>query len=458
MTYRAPGNPTAAALGAIDLALLVLFLLGIYTNYELRLTPTVPIPCTLSGIAGIALLWRRRDMIAPHHVAALMIVVVVYLAAVFSATDYGFLTKRVLGWVQLVYSLVLGYTLLLTVLLAGRGQLAALFLTLSAIIVIGCLLETYTGLRQVSDAVRQQIYSFGVYASDLRDEILYGMVRPKLFTSEPSSVTFAYTLFGFAWLVASRWRWKLPLYLALVGAGLVAMPGPTVLLMVVMLGPYYLLLAEKDARPDHDWIAHWAKAGVLSVLFVAVFAYLATTVYAERMSHIFSGQDPSFFYRVIGPALVAFDVIERYPWAGAGLTGEPFIANDVLNVFVGSAHYSSAWRFDKVAEVLTNYFWLHWIYLGLVWGILTLAAQAAWLRVLAPSDTLFAWVTWVVFGQASGAYVGPKTWTVLLLTLALAMKVRSEPAWWWRAQPVRRRSAPATGVWMPAPHQGASRP
>ncbi|MCK6451541.1 MAG: hypothetical protein L6R19_11890 [Alphaproteobacteria bacterium] len=456
MSERVADRLPASGLGVLDVALVVLFLLGIYTNYELRLTPTVPIPCTLSGIAGVVLLWRRRDMLAPNHVAALMIVMVVYLAAVFSATDYGFFSKRFTGWMQLVYSMVLGYALFLTVLLSTRLQLAALFLALCLTIVVGCLLETYAGLRQVSDAVRQQIYSFGVYQSDLRDEILYGKVRPKLFTSEPSSVTFAYTLFGFAWLVASPWRWKIPAYLALVAAGLLAMAGPTLLLMVILLVPYYLLLAESDARPHHDWATHWIKAGVLSVVFVAAFGYLATAVYSERITHILRGEDPSFFYRVIGPALVAFDVIERYPWAGAGLTGEPFIANDVLDVYVGSPSYSAAWRFDRVAEVLTNYFWLHWIYLGLVWGVLTLAAVAAWLRVLAPSDTLFAWAAWVVFGQASGAYVGPKTWTVLLLTLALAMKVRGEPVWWRRAVAVPERPVLA-GVWAPSPHRGVWR-
>lgn len=449
-------------LGLVDTALVILFLLGIYSMYELRLTPSVPIPCTLSGAAGAVLLWRRRDMIAAHHVAGLMIVMVVYLAAVFSATDYTHLTKRVTGWVQLVYSLVLGYGLFLTVLLARREQLSRIFLILCVVIAIGCVLETHTGLRAVSDAVRRQLYSSGLYYdADLRDELLYGKVRPKLFTSEPSSITFAYTMSAFGWLVATRWRWKLPVYLALVGAGFLSMSGPTLLLMIVLLIPYYLLLHDKDVRAEHDWMAHWIKAGVLTTVFLAAFGYLAMTVYSERLDFILRGDDPSFFYRVIGPVLVAIDVMKRYPWAGAGLTGETFIANDVMNVFVGSAAYSTAWRFDRVAEALTNYFWMHWIYLGLVWGVLAFAALAAWLRVLASSDTLFAWMVWAIFGQSSGAYVGPKTWAILLLSLGLAMLVRRDPAWRWhmrRSQPgaseqgpVERRPALAGGAWLPAP-------
>jgi hypothetical protein len=117
--------------------------------------------------------------------------------------------------------------------------------------------------------------------------------------------------------------------------------------------------------------------------------------------------------------MVAFEVLKTYPWAGAGLTGEPFLGDLVATTFMKSSMYSAAWGFSKAAEVLTNYFWLHWIYLGLVWGIATLAALSLWLRVIGAPSVLFCWGVWVIFGQASGAYVGPKTWVVLLMAAGL---------------------------------------
>ena len=49
-------------------------------------------------------------------------------------------------------------------------------------------------LRPLSDFVRGKLYNNGyIYDADIRDEILYGRVRPKLFTSEPSAVTFAWS-------------------------------------------------------------------------------------------------------------------------------------------------------------------------------------------------------------------------------------------------------------------------
>lgn len=428
-------EPEEYRLGGVDLALVLLFLLGIYTGYEFRVTAQVPIPSTVAGIAGLALLWRRRDDIAPLHLCGLMAVILAYLLAVLSASDYAFLAKRFTGLVQLVYSLVISYALFLTLRRAARDQLATLFLTLCVVILVGCILEPRTPLREVSDAVRNQIYSFGVYASDLRDELLYGKVRPKLFTSEPSAVTFAYTLFAFAWLIVSRWRWKLVGYLGLLAGGLATMPGPTLLLLLPLLGVYYLGPAGPDQQPDGARLDRWLKAGALGCIGLAIFAILASSVYGERLGQVSSGQDPSFFYRVIGPALTAVDTIGRYPLAGAGLTGEAFIGADMLNVFVRSPHFSAAWKFDRAAEVLTNYFWLHWIYLGLAWGTITLAVLTVWLRILAPGDVLFAWLAWAILGQASGAYVGPKTWTVLFLTLALAALLRRDPAWAAARQP-----------------------
>jgi hypothetical protein len=34
---------------------------------------------------------------------------------------------------------------------------------------------------------------------------------------------------------------------------------------------------------------------------------------------------------------------------------------------------------------------------------------------------LYCWTVWVILGQASGSYVGPKTWSVLLMAAAASI-------------------------------------
>ncbi|MGH7014670.1 MAG: hypothetical protein ACREEL_11055 [Stellaceae bacterium] len=398
--------------------LLIVFMIGIYTGYTLQISTRIPFPSAPSGVAGMFLLWRRRNDIVPAHLAALLFVVLLYVGSIFSATDLAHLGKRFTGLIQITYSLVISYALFLTVLRASRNQIAHLFLGFCIVIFIGCLLEDYAGLRPISDAVRHAIYkALNVYDADLRDQVLYGRIRPKLFTSEPSAVTFAYTLFSFSWLMVTRTRFAPLKYLVLMVLGIVVMPGPTLLLMIPLLVPYQLLRAR-------TWSPAFVRMALLvffSIVALAVFDWLGHSIFSTRMQNIASGNDASFFYRVTGPALVARNVIEHYPFAGAGLTGEQFIANEVANVYMRSAAFSSAWDISDTSSVLTNYFWLHWIYLGLVWGTVILAGLSLWLKVLGVPSVPFCWMVWVGLGQASGAYVGPKTWTVLLLSGACAI-------------------------------------
>jgi hypothetical protein len=404
----------------LDCALICLFLLGLYTNYTIQISAKVPFPSMPSGVAGLLLLWRRRDLMTPPHLAGLVGVLALYLISILCATNIAFLPRRTNGLIQLAYSITIGYALFLTVTQGTRRQIGRLFLGFALVILVGCLLETHAGLRPVSDAVRNVLYSRGVYENDLRDVLYYRQVRPKFFASEPASVTFCYTLFTFIWMVVSEWRWKLPVYVGLIGLGLFAMPGPTLLLMLLLMLPYMLFLASR--RRGRLDAGRFMVVACVALLFAAAFVVLAQSLFPVRLEEITSGNDPSFFYRVRGPAMAGVGIMEHYPFAGAGLSGEPFIESEVTNFYVRSTGYSAGWQVVSPAtELLINYFWLHWIYLGVVWGLIIIAALTAWLRVLGVPSPAFCWLAWAILGQASGAYVGPKCWAVLFLAAAAAV-------------------------------------
>jgi hypothetical protein len=415
VSERKPGT------GTVDLALVALFLIGISLGVSIPITPTVPLTCAPSGFAGLLLLWRRRNDIEPVHLAGLLAVLGLYAASIVCASDYSFLIKRFTGLLQLTYSLIIGYALFLTLVRIERRRLAGLLLAFCLCIIGGCLLENYGGLRGISNAVREKIYdSAFIYGADLRDEILYGRIRPKLFTSEPSAVTFAFTQFCSMWLVISPSRYKLLLYIALVVLGLVMLPGPTLVLMLLLIVPFLLFLAGKNGEPTKR-LLRFVGALALSLAVICVTYFVGQSVFSERLHEIATGKDASFFYRFTGPMLVTFDVFRHYPWAGAGLTGEPFIAKEVLSVYSNATAFQSAWQITRIADVLTNYFWLHWIYLGVVWGAVVAIGVSIWLRVIGATSLLYCWSIWIILGQASGAYVGPKTWAVLFMAAAASI-------------------------------------
>jgi hypothetical protein len=421
MTVALVSSYPARRLDGIDVVLVVVFLLGLYLGVSLPISEKVPLTCAPSGFAGLVMLWRRRDQLQARQLAGLLGVVCVYLASILAASDYDFLGKRFTGLLQLTYSLVIGYAMFLTLVQGRRQQFAAILLGFCLFIIVGCLLETYGGLRPLSDAVRERIYASGnVYDADLRDQLLYGRIRPKLFTSEPSAVTFAYTHFSSVWLVVSTWRWKFLAYIGLVGMALVVLPGPTLVLMLLLTVPYLVFLSgsRPGGRPSTTRLV---GSVAISLLLVGFAIVLGRVFFAERLNDLASGKDASFFYRFTGPMLVAFDMLRDHPWAGAGLTGEPSIADRVIDIFMNSPSFQSAWQITKVADTLTNYFWLHWIYLGLVWGVICVIAVSIWLGMLGTPNVFYCWSVWIILGQASGSYVGPKTWAVLLIGAASAI-------------------------------------
>jgi hypothetical protein len=126
------------------------------------------------------------------------------------------------------------------------------------------------------------------------------------------------------------------------------------------------------------------------------------------------------------------------------LTGEPFVEREVTNLYLRSPFYSAGWKVVSPAtELLINYFWLHWVYLGLVWGVAILAAVTARLRVLGVPSPAFCWLAWAILGQASGAYVGPTCWAVMFLAAAGAVLHQ------------RRETVERAGRWTPAPYAAA---
>ncbi|MGE0152920.1 MAG: hypothetical protein AB7R90_09900 [Reyranellaceae bacterium] len=404
----------------VDYGLVFLVCLGIYLEVAVYLSPTVPIPSVLAGAAGLVLMWRRRDDFTARQLAAFMGVLLVLAVSCIAAPDWRYLPKRTTGLVQIAYSLVIAFALFLTLARAERRVIAGLFLAISLAILIGARLEEIPAVRAISDGARHVLYRSGIYESDLRDLIFYGKVRPKFFTSEPSAVTFAFSLFSLAWFLASDSRYRLLVFAGLVAASQLIIPGPTTLIGGVAGGLAYFLL---PSRPGERKVNRPLLVVVAGLAIVAL-AIAASHLYAERIDSILTGRDPSFFYRVIGPALLALEVVVEHPLTGVGLTSEDFAADLAMNVFVQSPNYSSSWRFDKFSSVLTNYFWLHWIYLGPVFGVLMVAAVTLWLRSLGVAALAYCWIVWVLFGQASGAYVGPKTWIVMMLVAGLVHTMR----------------------------------
>ena len=61
-------------IGSFDMALICLFMVGLYTGFTIQLSDKVPFPSVFAGVASMILLWRRRNQITTAGFAGFLVV------------------------------------------------------------------------------------------------------------------------------------------------------------------------------------------------------------------------------------------------------------------------------------------------------------------------------------------------------------------------------------------------
>src|SRR5437762_5683857 len=100
---QAPSQRRTASFGGIDIALICLFMVGLYTNYTIQISAKVPFPSAPAGVAGLFLLWRWRDRVSTASFGCFIGVLLLYVISILCATDIGYLGRRTNGLIQLTY-------------------------------------------------------------------------------------------------------------------------------------------------------------------------------------------------------------------------------------------------------------------------------------------------------------------------------------------------------------------
>lgn len=409
---------------ATDAALCTVYLIGIYLGVGLSLPGGVPAPCIVAGAAGGLLAVRHAADLHVGALAALISLLLVAFSSILAAGDFPLLGERFKGVLQLSYSIVAGLGFFMAARNVPRHSLSRIFLALTLAVLAGAMLETTVpAVKAASDAFRAAVFDSGVYAADRRDIALYGLVRPKVLTSEPSFVAFGYTLFAFGWYVLSRMPGKALVFVGLLGTGYLFVRGPAILMGVAVVPLYEVLLASRRGGSERRAISGSQAliACVVAGAVAVVGAILGWEVLSTRIESMLAGRDPSAFARLIAPAIMAWETILDHPVAGVGLTGWEALDGRVAQLYATSEFLALDVQFDGAAHSLTNYFWSLWIFMGLVFGAAMAAAMTGMLRAVGVPSLLFCWGVWILFGQAAGGFVGPRTWAVFFVVAVVSI-------------------------------------
>ena len=404
----------------------LIYLIGVYTHVVLYLSPFFFIPSIGVGIGGVLLLMKNVRRIRISHLGPILGVLTIGGLTVFWGPEASsYFGERVKGLAYLSYSMGFAYALFLELRQWERREVVGLFKLFSILIVVGCLLENYTSFRNVSDAFRFAVFRSGVYEGVDRDLETFGMIRPKLFTSEPSYVALLFLFFSTIWLGLSQERRKYLYHGLLTAMALFQIRSPIILLAapIALVVMFYL---------DYGGLRNFLRmlgmrelaAVMLIALFVVTFLYVAfSTIMARRVQLILAGRGQSFAARIVAPPLIAYQTIKEYPVFGAGITGKEAIEEQMGDIFIALGFAAAVQKWTKAGNLVhknANFFWLHWIYFGLLGGIGVLWLVYRLMKSLGVTHFYFCSMTLLIISQTTGGYVGTRTWTIVFMVFLVS--------------------------------------
>jgi hypothetical protein len=435
-------SATAVPSERVDAArflLVVLHLLGVYLAVPLRGPGGFEFPVATMIFTVPVLLAINLDRIRSRHLYPMIALVgIAMLTVVFAPQAGEFFGSRLKGLVQWTWSIASAYALVLELSRWSRADMARLLGGASAVILVGCVLENYGGLRDVSNVFRRLVFVSVQFEWLARDIEIVGMLRPRLFTSEPSDVAKFFTITTFGWIALSTSRYRHAMGPLLTIAGFFLIRSPIVLLVVPLQA--VLLTLGRPLATGPMPLSKPLKASVLLVVVGAVTVVAAALLLA-RVQALISGAEPSAIIRIAAPVIVAGQTVLMSPVWGAGISGTESIADIIVNAYTlfGLAKFADPMLTGEhmtVSNLITNAFWLHWINFGLFGGLLAVFALAWWMKALGIRRRLLAFVVIFAFAQTMGAEHGPYFWAYVALILAICRHLDE-------FGPVRLRFVPA---------------
>lgn len=413
-------------LGLLRIALVMLFLFGVYLNIKIPPDSMLTPPVTFAGLAAFGLFFLNIGRIRKKHLLPLLLIVAIaFVSILFSPEPKHYFMDRFKGLILFSYTLVIVYVFFLEVSRWSREHLSKLFLFFVMFILIGCTLENYAGLGPISDAFRQTVFESGIYDSDRRDVWISGIIRPKLFTSEPSHVGKFFILSLITWLALSTYRWRYFLFIVFFTLGFFLIRSPMVLMCVPAAMLVYFFLERKKGANLRQQVAFIFSLGVLGMVASILILTFAVTILSNRISQTEAGKEDSFSVRILAPVFITGLTLQKSVLFGAGISGTesiwPEIRAGLTAAGIGGA--SEAQELDKF---LKNVFFMHWIYYGLLGGILMVFVIYRFMLAMGVEHPLFCFLLVSVFANTMSGPNSPRFWTFFIVTMLISQILARE--------------------------------
>jgi len=414
--------------------LIWLFLIGLYTQVPI-VVGGLAFQAVFAFLAGTVLLLRNAPRIRAGHLLLIAGYIGVGALTVLLAPEATlYFGERVKSLILMVMTFSAAYGFYLEAVKLDRAAWRRIFRIFLIIIIVGSALEiTVPYFKFFSDMFRYAVFSvegYGeiVYDSDARDIAQFGMVRPKLFNSEPSYLAMFFSLSAMCWLALSESRRRYLIFFAVLAAGMLLIRSPNVALAglgavaVRALPRPYAPAPKAGVAPRAGGRARLPFVALLGtgIAIAGVLALLA--VMPNRVASMAEGRDASFGGRILGPVLVTIEANAHSPLVGAGLGGDPYLGRLAYEVYQ-RAGFSIRGADNKEGlerSIGHNLFYLYWAYYGLVGGVIGLFFIARLIRALGGAQYLFMTITLTAMYHMTGGMAAQRTIAYFFLLLLAA--------------------------------------
>ena len=408
-----------------DKILLVLLLFGIYTGVNLHITASLVIPFVAGFIFLPFLIIKGYKVFEiKEFVFILALLVVSFFTLFFAPQPFKYFLERFKGFIHLTYSLIVCYYIFIYFRRFNPLIIAKIFKAITILIILGSLLENLLPpFRAISDAFRHFVFKQYIYESDLRDIILYGGLRPRLFTSEPSHVAKFFVLSEFIWFTLTIEKHK---YIKLTIATLIALVSirsPIIVLIfpLAFLSETYLTFRIRIIQElKKFYLSGIVRKVTIYVTFFVFFLIIisfisARTLLSVRLQQFIQGKDLSTLLRIVVPLVIGIKIVSQFPVFGVGITGKELLMDSIAKIL------KSYGFIVHDQENLANAFWNFWMYFGIIGGAFILFILYKFLKSLKIKSIIFIVGSVFIFSQTMGGVVTIRWWfacfMIFLITL-----------------------------------------
>ena len=394
------------------------FLLGLYSGVSIYFTDDLFIPYILCGIPAIYFLIINVNGLKVNHISPFVyLAVVTFIGIIFSDHISEYFFERVKGFVQLFYSIIISFVFYLNLKKWKPHAVCNIFCVFIILILIGTFFEIFTDFKEISDVFREKMFKGNLYNADLRDIYFYGMIRPKLFTEEPSHVAKFYLLCLFVWFSLSKNKFRYIILFLFTVFGVALIRSHLILMIIpisMVVEAFYRKKLKFNFKNKYRGI-YFDKSYATFIILVAILSILLiNTIVDKRVNQIISGDDDSFKIRFTGPIMIAYEVLKKYPLIGVGISGKEAIEEIINNVY-----YNIDVKYYSVYSFSTNIVMSYFIYYGIFGGILFGIGIYVLIERQEIKQKNLLFLIFLIFSQTMGGFVSMRPWGYFFIIAAI---------------------------------------